>query len=228
VLEDPERLPRCLDNGHDTIDGDGGVAGQVELLQLSGRAGDGEKIIVGDGHEASVAKDLQPPQLAEVYRLQWLQINDVILVCCLLRSRVDTLKFQRLEGLAGAGEHSPPCIGVHVTDGGPWKRERCDVGAVLERLEYQTVSLGGVEAVHPHALDLGSHLWVVVADAHSPLERGEGVAVDSCASWTVNELVQRVALSPVGKFGPSLCKVSIVLIVRCVDLLTSPPFQRRM
>lgn len=228
MLKDPECLARCLDNSHDTINGDGRVAGQVELLQLSGRASDGEKIIIGDGHEASVAKDLQSPQQAEVYRLQWLQINEVIFVCCLLRSRVDALEFQRLEWFAGAGEHSAPGLGIHVTDGGPWKRERGDVGAVLERLEYQTVGLGGVEAVHPHALDLGGHLWVVVADAHSPLEGGEGVAVYSCASWTVNELVQRVALSPVGEFGPSLCHVSIMSIGGVSILLTSPPFQRRM
>jgi hypothetical protein len=84
VLKDPERLARCLHNSHDAIDGDGGIAGQVELFELSGRASNRKEVVVSDGHEGSIAEDLQASQLAEVDRLQRLQIHEVILVCGLL------------------------------------------------------------------------------------------------------------------------------------------------
>jgi hypothetical protein len=56
----------------------------------------------------------------------------------------------------------------------------------------------------PHAFDLGCHLREVVADADRTLEGGEGVAIDGGAGGTVDELVKRVALSPVGELGPAL------------------------
>ena len=209
VLKNAQCLARCLDNSHDAVDGNGGVAGQVELLKLGGGASNGEQVVVGNRHEVGVAKDLQSSQLAEVDRLQRLEIDEVVLVCGLLRRGVDTLELQGLEWLAGTGQDGSPGLGVHVPDGGPWKGKRGDVVAVLERLKHQAISLGGVEAVDPHALDLGSHLWVVVADAHSPLEGGKRVTVDGRASQAMNELVERVALSSVGEFCPSLYQMSV-------------------
>jgi hypothetical protein len=97
-----------------------------------------------------------------------------------------------------------------MPNGGPWKRERGDVAAVLERLEHQTVGFCRVETVDPHALDLGRYLRVVIADPDGPLEGGKGVPVNGCSCWAIDELVERVALSPVGKLSPSLCKVSMV------------------
>ena len=72
MLQNAECLARSLDNRHNTINGDGRVAGQVELLELSGSASNGEQVIVGDGHERCVAENLQTAQLAKVDRLKGL------------------------------------------------------------------------------------------------------------------------------------------------------------
>jgi hypothetical protein len=72
--------------------------------------------------------------------------------------------------------------------------------------------------VNPHALDLRRHLRVVAADVDGPLEGGKGVPVNGCSCWTIDELVERVALPSVGKLSPSLCKISIVFGVERIDV----------
>lgn len=87
---------------------------------------------------------------------------------------------------------------------GPWKRQGREIVAVLDRIEHKTIGLGSVEAMNPHTLDLGSNLWEVVANVHSPLEGGEWVAVNGSTGRAVDEFVKRIALTPVRQFGPSL------------------------
>jgi|TARA_R110002003_G_scaffold589_2_gene20560 hypothetical protein len=84
-----------------------------------------------------------------------------------------------------------------VSDGCPRDGQSREVGAVGEGLEDQTVGGRRVKAVYPYALDLRSHLWEVVADAHGALEGGEWIAIDGGAGRTVDELVERIALASV-------------------------------
>jgi hypothetical protein len=156
VLKNPEGVAGRLNNSHDAINGDAGNASHVEFLQLGCSAGDGKQVTVGDGHEARVAKDLEPSQLTKVDRLQRLQIDLVLLLRSLLRRRVDALELQRLQRLAIACEQGSPRLGIQVSNSGPRNRKRGEVLAVLQRVEYHTVRFGRVETVEPHALDLGS------------------------------------------------------------------------
>lgn len=97
-----------------------------------------------------------------------------------------------------------------MPNSGPRNRKGGKVNTVRQAVENKAVGLGGVEAMDPHALDLGSYLGVVVANLDCPLKGSEWVTVHSRTSWTVNELVKRVAFSPIGELSPSLDMVSMV------------------
>lgn len=103
-----------------------------------------------------------------------------------------------------------------MPNGSPRNGKRSKVNAVPQAIENHAVGLGGIEAMDPHALDLGSDLGVVVANLDCPLEGGEWVTVHSRTSWTVNELVKRVAFSPIGEFSPSLGTVSMARLGECL------------
>jgi hypothetical protein len=210
VLKNPERLTRCFYNSHDAVNGDRRVTGKVKLIKLCRSARDRVEVGVGDRHEICVAEDLQAPQLTKVGRLERFKIDQVILVCSLLRRGIDTLQLQRCERLSTACQHGAPCLCIQVSNRGPWNRERCKVRAFCERLKDKTICRSGVETMDPHAPDLVRNLGVVVADAHGSLERGEGVAVDSGAGWAVNELVQGIAFASVRELSPPLQQVSII------------------
>ena len=80
-----------------------------------------------------------------------------------------------------------------MPDCGPRDGQVGQVGAVFKRVEDHTVRLGSVETVEPHALDLRGQRWEVVEVPYGLLQGSEGVAVNSSARGTINELVQGVA-----------------------------------
>lgn len=204
MLEHTKSLPGRLHNGNDSINSNGGNARKMELLQLRRRPCNRIQVVVGDGHEVGVAEDLEPPQLAKVDRLERLQVKLIVLVFGLLLGRVDREKLQGAQWLAATSQQCSPGLGVHVTDRGPRERDRGKVSAVLQRFKDESVRFGGVEAVEPHAPDLGSNRRVLGEGFDGVLERREGVPVDSSARWPIDHLVQPVAFTAVGEFGPSL------------------------
>ena len=80
-----------------------------------------------------------------------------------------------------------------MSNGGPRDGQGCKVRAILEGVKDHAIRLGCVEAVEPHALNLRSQFWKVIEVPHSLLQRSKGVAVNSGAGGTVDELLQGVA-----------------------------------
>jgi hypothetical protein len=176
----------------------------MEFFKLRSSTCNGEKVTIGDRQKAGVTENFQSPEMAEVDRLKRLQIDLIAIVGGLLGSRVDREELQRPERVAVADEQDPPCFRVHMADSSP--RDGCgdQINTMLKTVENKSVSLGSAKPMKPDALDSGRYAGVPIKNSDSVLERRKWVAVDSSTRWSINQLVQSVALATVRELGPPL------------------------
>jgi hypothetical protein len=146
--------------------------------------------------------------MAEVGRLERSEIGFAVLLCGLFRGEMNALQLQRRQRPAAARQHGLPGLRIYAPRRGPRDRQTCQMSAASEYVEGNTVCRSSVKAVDPHASDLRGHCWEVVAQACRLPEGYQGIAVHSTAGRAVNELVERIALSPIGKLRPPLQQVS--------------------
>jgi hypothetical protein len=76
-----------------------------------------------------------------------------------------------------------------MPDHSPWNRQRSKIGAIREHLEDKTIGTRGIIAMDPYTSNLRRDFGIDVTYSHDPSEGCKGVAIDSSASRSINELV---------------------------------------
>lgn len=164
-VDELEGVFACGDDGGNALDGDGVDVCDEDFAEVCCRVRELEEVVVVDGHDVGVAKELEAAEVAEG---EGGVGEDVVVeegggMVCDFGFKADS---EELEGgEAGEGGELVPVGGGAVAEGGPGDGDGADVGAVLEDAEDVVYGVVAVDAVEPNAADVASDRGVVVKEA---------------------------------------------------------------
>ena len=203
-LEELQRSLRCRDEGGDTLGGDAGHVGDQDLLEVGGRAGHEEQVLVADGLQVGVAKDLESAELAEVEAgglSEHLGVPVALGELADLALEADGEELER--GQPGEGEDVVPIGRVAVPERGPGDGRGAHVAAVLEDLEDVADGVVAVDAVEPDPADVAGELRVVAEQLGGRPDRLVRVLVDDGQDLDGERILERAAHPGLSSLPPA-------------------------